>query len=406
MDNMPENLKAIMKLKSKFEKDLRRKGINIESKKQKTVERANIEIKYISVPIDDVQTIVDLNYYDFKNNNLELARHIEKLLANKPKNSYINQLAVVHLLREEYEEVKELLDNPSFPEDYFNLGMAKMMLHEKDAYEFAEDAVKRFPNNKYTNLLLAMNAVYNGDYFKAYKAVEEAARGSNDPLLHFILSLYDKDYIKAKEYLSKVFLQGKVKYVASIYQGYLHFLSQEGDKLYQMRKNFENDIPCSNCLLRYSKLKSNVPPDYCKFWKVLESFEYETAGRFETEMKLPEQSIISFLGFYNYNNEEKANKSFEEISDMFGEVRVVFFPNDSHVKGLKTFTMEPIKNGKIAKLFGPGVYQKIKNVIQRLESKEGVRYDFALDLPFYEGIRMLFGWRTCQLYFTGEDSNE
>ncbi|KLO21213.1 MULTISPECIES: hypothetical protein [unclassified Marinitoga] len=404
MDNIPDNLKALMQLKKKFEKDLKKKGINIEKKKQKTVERAKIEIKYISVPIDDVQTIVDLNLYDFKNNNLELARHIEKLLANKPKSSYVNQVAVVHLLREEFDEVKELIDNPSFPEDYFNLGMAKFFLKEKDAYDFAEMAVKRFPNNKYTNLLLAMNAVYNGHYVKAYKAIEEAARSSNDPLLYFVIHLYNKDYVKAKEYLSKVFLQGKVKYVASIYQGYLHYLSQEGDKLYQMRKNFENNIPCANCLLRYSKMKAiNVPPDYCKYWKVLEAFEYETSGRFETEMKLPEQSIISFLGFYNYNNEEMANKSFEEISEMFGEVRIVFFPNDSHVKGLKTFTMEPIKNGKVAKLFGPGVFQKLKNIIQRLESKEGVRYDFAIDLPFYEGIKMLFGWRTCQLYYGGDE---
>ncbi|WP_165974000.1 hypothetical protein [Marinitoga lauensis] len=35
-------------------------------------------------------------------------------MANKPKSSYINQQAVIHLLREEYEEVKDLLDNPSF----------------------------------------------------------------------------------------------------------------------------------------------------------------------------------------------------------------------------------------------------------------------------------------------------
>ncbi|GAB6189184.1 hypothetical protein JCM30566_09230 [Marinitoga arctica] len=404
MDNMPENLKALMKLKKKFENDLKRKGINIEQKKQKTVQRANIEIKYISVPIDDVQTIIDLNYYDYKNTNLELARHMEKLLLNKPKSSYINQTAVVHILKGEYEEVKDLLDNPSFPEDYFNLGMAKMLLREKDAYEFAERAVKRFPNNKYTNLLLAMNAVYNGEYYKAYKATEEAAKSSNDPLLHFVVSLYDKDYVKAKEYLSKVFLQGKVKYVASIYQGYLYYLSQEGDKLYQMRKNFENNIPCSNCLLRYGNLKAiNVPPDYCKYWKVLEAFEYETSGRFETELNLPEQAIISFLGFYNYNNEEMANKSFEKFSEMFGEIKIIFFPNDSHVKGLKTFTMEPIKNGKVAKLMGPGVYQKIKNIIQRLESKEGVRYDFSFDLPFYEGIKMLFGWRTCQMYSEGEN---
>ena len=404
MDNMPDNLKALMQLKKKFEMDLKKKGINIEKKKQKSVQRANIEIKYISVPIDDVQTIVDLNYYDYKNSNLELARHIEKLLLNKPKSSYINQTAVVHLLKGEYEAVKDLLDNPSFPEDYFNLGMAKMLLKEDDAYDFAEKAVKRFPNSKYTNLLLAMNAVYHGEYYKAYKAIEEAAKSSNDPLLYFVTALYDKDYVKAKEYLSKVFLQGKVKYVASIYQGYLYYLSQEGDKLYQMRKNFENNIPCSNCLLRYANLKSmNVPPDYCKYWKVLEAFEYETSGRFETELNLPEQSIISFLGFYNYNNEEMANKNFEQISEMFGEIRIVFFPNDSHVKGLKTFTMEPIKNGKVAKLIGPGIYQKIKNIIQRLESKEGVRYDFAIDLPFYESIKMLFGWRTCQMYDEGED---
>ncbi|MBM7558657.1 hypothetical protein [Marinitoga litoralis] len=399
MDNRPKDLEAILKLKKKFEKDLKKKGINIEQKKQKTVERAKIEIKYISIPIDDVQTILDLNYYDYKNNNLEIARHMEKLLLNKPKSSYINQQALIHILKEDYEEVLSLIDNPSFPEDYFNVGMAKFLLRHKDAYEFAENAVKRFPNNKYTNLLLAMNAVYNGHYFKAYKAVEEAAKSSNDPLLQFVISLYNKDYVKAKEYLSKVFLQGKVKYVASIYQGFLHFLSLEGDKLYQMRKNFENNIPCSNCLLRYSKLKAtNVPPEYCNFWKMLEAFEFETSGRFETETKLPEQAIISFLGFYNYNNEEMANKNFEKLTDMFGEVRIIFFPNDSHVKGLKTFTMEPIKNGKIAKLSGSGVYNKIKNIIQRLESKEGERYDFAIDLPFYEGIKMLFGWRTCQLY--------
>jgi hypothetical protein len=404
MDNMPDNLKALMQLKKKFEKDLKKKGVNIEKKKQKTVERAKIEIKYISVPIDDVQTLLDLNYYDFKNNNLELARHIEKMLASKPKSSYINQQAVVHLLKGEYDEVKDLLSNPSFPEDYFNLGMAKFFLREKDAYEFAENAVKKFPNNKYTNLLLAMNAVYAGHYIKAYKAVEEAARGANDPLLHFVISLYDKDYIKAKEYLSKVFLQGKVKYLASIYQGYLYFMSQEGDKLYQMRKNFENNIPCSNCLLRYSKLKAiNVPPDYCKYWKVLESFEFETSGRFETELNLPEQAIISFLGYYNYGNEEMANQKFEELTEMFGEVKVVFFPNDSHVKGLRTFNLQPVKNGKMAKLAGPGVYNKIKNIIQRLESKEGTRYDFMIDIPFYEGIKMLFGWRTCQMYFEGED---
>jgi hypothetical protein len=401
MDNRPKDLEAILKLKKKFEKDLKKKGINIEQKKQKTVERAKIEIKYISIPIDDVQTILDLNYYDYKNNNLEIARHMEKLLLNKPKSSYINQQALIHILKEDYEEVLSLIDNPSFPEDYFNVGMAKFLLRHKDAYEFAENAVKRFPNNKYTNLLLAMNAVYNGHYFKAYKAVEEAAKSSNDPLLQFVISLYNKDYVKAKEYLSKVFLQGKVKYVASIYQGFLHFLSLEGDKLYQMRKNFENNIPCSNCLLRYSKLKAtNVPPEYCNFWKMLEAFEFETSGRFETETKLPEQAIISFLGFYNYNNEEMANKNFEKLTDMFGEVRIIFFPNDSHVKGLKTFTMEPIKNGKIAKLSGSGVYNKIKNIIQRLESKEGERYDFAIDLPFYEGIKMLFGWRTCQLYHT------
>ncbi|APT76168.1 hypothetical protein LN42_07050 [Marinitoga sp. 1137] len=404
MDNMPDNLKALMQLKKKFEKDLKRKGINIEQKKKKTVERANIEIKYISIPIDDVQTIVDLNYYDFKNNNLELAKHIEKLLINKPKSSYVNQQAVAHILKGEYEEVKELLDNPSFPEDYFNLGMAKFLLREPDAYEFAEDALKRFPNNKHVNLLMAMNAVYKGEYYKAYKAVEEAARNSNDPLLYFVVAMYEKDYVKAKEHLSRVFLQGKVKYVASIYQGYLYYLSQEGDKLYHMRKNFENNIPCANCLLRRSKLKAvNVPPDYCKYWKILEAFEYETSGRFETETNLPEQAIISFLGFYNYNNEEMANKTFDKIFEMFGEVRVIFFPNDSHVKGLKTFTLEPIKNGKVAKLYGPGYYQKIKNILQRLETKEGVRYDFAIDIPFYEAIRMLFGWRTCQMYYEGEE---
>jgi len=208
------------------------------------------------------------------------------------------------------------------------------------------------------------------------------------------ISLYYKKITEASSYLSKSFLENRAKGIVSLLQFHTSVFTEDYDKKLTISKKYEKEeTGCAKCLSYLVNKKPKETPMYCRYQKRLLAMNQEENGVFIPEN---ERLDYDFIKFFNMKFEQNANSAFQKIIDTFGNLRIFLTADSIAQKGLKTGTFYLPKDSYSILLKGPDYCTELRNTLAGLKQNYNKEFDFIIDIPFYEVLRIIFGWRTCQ----------
>jgi tetratricopeptide (TPR) repeat protein len=392
-----KNLNNVYKLKKELEKDLERRGKKIpiepEKKRTQTIYKPLYEERRISIPVENFKTWFDLVIFDVDLENKDLASFLESKLFGKSDSIYNNQIGLMHLLRKDFEKAEKYFRMNKNEISRFNLGILKVLRKERDCLDYAKNFTEIFPNSGYTYLLLSMIFLMLKQYKNSYVMLEKANNIFNYSFLHIITNMYNKNYEKAGEYISKALLEGKARKTVSVLNYFIGKFNNDFEKMKASIDNISNlDIPCAKCLIEFDKKHNYSKEPYCLFSKRLNKILSE-------EIPLDDEIDAKMISSFNKKESTDFDAYYEILKNRFGDISVLFFQADSvRNKGLKTFVFEPVKPEIKVSLDGPKYYDYINRTLDLLKIKNSKEYDFSFDIPFFEVLRYAFGFKTCEQF--------
>ncbi|BBE32047.1 hypothetical protein OSSY52_21880 [Tepiditoga spiralis] len=397
---MSENdkLEAIYKLKKEMEKDLKKKGGKIkseeETEKKRTIYKPDKVLSGINIPFEKIKTWFDINLYDIEISDEKLSFYFESKLTNKSPGYFYNQFGLMHLLRNDYEKAEKFFLLGKDIESKFNYGVLKVFRKDEDALVYAKEIVNKYPQTGYPYLLLSLYFISVNNFDGAYKFLTTANKFLNYSFISLALSIYKKDFIASKAYLSKCFLENKAKKTITLLDYYMTLFGTDIDKRLSIFSSIRREnTPCAKCIETIQSKKGHETPEYCAFSQRINSILFLNES---SKSYIFEKLDLNFINFFNANLKEEANKVYQSMIKIYGELDILFIPGSTNKMGLKTleFITETTKYKMTLK--GPDYYTELKTILKSLKNNYHKDFDFIINVPFYESLRLLFGWRTCK----------
>ncbi|MDO7976724.1 hypothetical protein OF820_02840 [Oceanotoga sp. DSM 15011] len=390
----------IMKLKREFEKDLIKQGKKIEPKKEKTkptIYKPDIDQISINVPVQNIKTWVDFVLYDIELEDEKLSLIFENRLSSKSPMQYYNQFGLMHMLRNDYDKAENFFLTGNDIESRFNLGMLKIFRKDKDILNYTKSFLDNHRKSPYPYLLLCTLSLVQEKYSMAAKFLKIANDYLNYSFISMATALYDKDIQKASSYISKAFLEGKAKKTINILNFYIGQYSNDIEKSISALASLRKDnFPCVSCIKDFNNNKANSKiPDYCSFSKTIYSYVDQNKIIPYSVNTIAAEIIKSF----NMKDEEKTNKLIQKLINSYDGINVLFFKTKTNElkKGLKTNGFYHEENTyRVGLTDGKNYYKEIVQVIENLYERYHTYFDFMIDIPFYESLKIVLGWKTCK----------
>lgn len=396
--NEEENkkLKNILKLRETVEKDLEKKGISVQKKEQKqnTIYKPSSDLETINVNIESIKTWFDIIMSDISETDEKVAVFLENRLSSKTPNVFSNQYGLMHLLRNDFMKAEKFFLINQSCESLFNYGVLKIFRKDQDVLDYSKSLMNKYPQSGYPYLLISMFFTFSSKYDAAIKSLSAANKYLGYAFLDMAISLYYKKITEASSYLSKSFLENRAKGIVSLLQFHTSVFTEDYDKKLTIGKKYEKEeTGCAKCLTYLVNKKPEETPMYCRYQKRLLAMNQEENGIFIPEN---ERLDYDFIKFFNMKFEQNANSAFQKIVDTFGNLRIFLTADSIAQKGLKTGTFYLPKDSYSILLKGPDYCTELRNTLAGLKQNYNKEFDFIIDIPFYEVLRIIFGWRTCQ----------
>jgi hypothetical protein len=401
MSKDDDKLKNIYKLKSQFKKDLSKRGINYESKEEKkrkktTIYNYDIDTNSLNIPISKLKTWIDFVIHDINISDEKLSLYFENRLSSKSPGEYNNQFGLMHLLRNDFEKAENFFLSGNDIESLFNLGVLKIFRNDQDKMKFARNLVEKKRNNFYPYFLMGLLFLTENKFEYAYKFIKIAGELSNYTVVNMAINLYNKNFKEVESLVSKAFLEGRAKKTISIFNYYNSQFTRDVDKSASALSAVKKDeFPCAKCIHAYNSNKSSYSiENYCLFSNKI--FSYVDQNKIK--VGVADNFENNFLKFYNMKNYKGANFIFDKMIDMFGNLDIIFFKTKVNLvkKGLKTNGFFNEDSGYRIRLKGPNYSEELNKIIDGFSRKYRSYFDFIIDIPFYESLRLLYGWKTCK----------
>lgn len=399
MSEENKNLSNLYRLRGEFKKELERRGKKIPQEnpnkdKKRTVYKPDIETKHISLPINNCDSWLSLVFNDISVSDNELATFLEGKLYGKKDSDYNNQLGLMHLLRNNYDKAQAFFELKNDEVSKFNLGVLKIFRNDKNFLEYAKSFTNISSKSAYPFLLLSLIFLKENRFHNSYLMLKKANEVFDHAFFHIITNIYERNFSQASSYISKAFLQGKAKKTIYYLNYFLGLFTDDFDKSESAVKNFANyEIACSNCIVNYANKKPYTEKKYCPF-------SFKLANYLIQENKYNVDNIeLNIIDTFNKNNKNKFNEYYTELIYMFGEdINVSFFPKDNSNKvlGMKNFIFKDFDAHYKYKLKGPDYFDYLSKTLSLFNEKTNKEFDFLINIPFYEVLRMAFGWKTCE----------
>jgi hypothetical protein len=401
MSKDDDKLKNIYKLKSQFKKDLSKRGINYESKEEKkrkktTIYNYDIDTNSLNIPISKLKTWIDFVIYDVNISDEKLSLYFENRLSSKSPGEFNNQFGLMHLLRNDFEKAENFFLSGNDIESLFNLGVLKIFRDDQDKMKFARNLVEKKRNNFYPYFLMGLLFLTENKFEYAYKFIKIAGELSNYAVVNMAINLYNKNFKEVESLVSKAFLEGRAKKTVSIFNYYNSQFTKDLDKSISALSSVKKDeFPCAKCIHAYNSNKSSYSiENYCLFSNKIFSFVDQN----KIKVGIADNIENNFLKFYNMKNYKGANSIFDKMIAMFGNLDIILFKTKVNLvkKGLKTNGFFNEDSGYRIRLKGPNYSEELNKIIDGFSRKYRSYFDFIIDIPFYESLRLLYGWKTCK----------
>lgn len=393
-----KKLDAIYELKKEFLRDMEKKGIRVDSEEKKekksTVYKPDVEIETVNMQIDKIETWFDIIINDSEVTDERLALFFENRLNGKSPVIYANQFGLMHMLRNDLDKAEKFFAQGKTVEAKFNLGVVKVFRNDQDTLDYAKNFLNTYPQNGYPYLLMSLFSLSKNMFGAAKKFLENGNKFFKHSFIEMAILLYEKNVSVANTYISKCYLENKAKKIVNMLIYISALFSDDSDKLLSSSAVLKNENnTCSDCFLMYYNKKISELPKYCRYGKKISYTFFENSN---ADISGFERSDTDFVKFYNLNYKDNANKEYDKLLTAFSEMDVLFFPGEIPTKGLKTTKFSVEKTKYKLRLNGPDYFTELRTIAMKLKENYNKEFDFMLDIPFYEVIRIVFGWRTCK----------
>jgi hypothetical protein len=402
-NNAEDKLRNLYKIKEEIEKELEKKGIrkpDTQQKKKttKTIYEADYEIEKLSVSINNINNWLDLIIYDIDLSNEKLSNFFEIRLSHKSLQEYSNQFGMMHLFRNDFQKAEKFFERKSDLDSKINMGFLKIIRDDEDSNKYFTELINTHPKNGLVYLTLSLFFLKRKDFFNAYKMIKVANSLLDYSFINMGLSAYEKDFQKSLSFLSKAYLEGKAKKVVNLINYYVSLFISDSEKAFSTFALLKEDkTPCVNCIKTLSSSEKVEPPSYCPFY---ERILFHTGNPKPYKAEDSELYEILFYKYYQEKDIQQFNSYAKKIEQFFNNVPLIFLSStETTSKKVIGDLFTQHKTGIKINLKGPNYYDNLNKAIIDLKTKYQKNFTFFLDLPFYEALRLLFGWRICQYLY-------
>ncbi|MDK2906813.1 MAG: hypothetical protein PWQ66_774 [Petrotoga sp.] len=402
-NNAENKLQNLYKIKEEIEKELEKKGIRRPDTQQKkkttrTIYKPDYEIEKLSVSINNINNWFDLTIYDIDLSNEKLSYFFELRLSHKSLQEYSNQFGMMHLFRNDFQKAESFFERKNDINSKINKGFLKIIRDDEDANKYFTELISTHPKNGLVYLTLSLFFLKRKDFYNAYKMIKLANSFLDYSFINMGLIAYEKDFQKSLSFLSKAYLEGKAKRVVNLINYYVSlFISDSEKALSTLALLKEDKTPCIKCIKTLSSSEKVEPPSYCPFY---ERILFQTGNPKPYKAEDSELYEILFYKYYQEKNIQQFNLYAKKIERYFNNVPLIFLPStETTSKKVITDLFAQHKTGIKINLKGPNYYDNLNRAITDLKTKYQKNFTFFLNLPFYEALRLLFGWRLCQYLY-------
>jgi len=402
-NNSEDKLQNLYKIKEEIEKELEKKGIRVpethkKKKTSKTIYKADYEIEKLSVAINNINNWFDLIIYDVDLSNEKLSYFFELRLSHKSLQEYSNQFGMMHLFRNDFQKAESFFDRKNDINSKINKGFLKIIRDDEDANKYFAELIKTYPKNGLIYLTLSLLFLKRKDFYNAYKMIKLANSFLDYSFIKMGLSAYEKDFNRSLSFVSKAYLEGKAKRVVNLINYYVSlFISDSEKALSAFTLLKEDKNPCVSCIKTLSNLETIKPPNYCPFY---ERILFQTGNTKPYKAEDSELYELLLYKYYQGKDIQQFNSYAKKIERYFKNVPLIFLsPTETTSKNVATDLFSSQKTGIKVNLKGPNYYDNLNKAVMDLKMKYQRNFTFVLDLPFYEALRLLFGWRVCQYLY-------
>lgn len=402
-EKQEDKLKKIYQVKKELEKELEKKGIKIPEKEEKkekvkVIYKPDYEIEKLNVSINNLNNWFDLVINDIDLSNQKLAYFFELRLANKNIQEYNNQFGLMHLLREDYQKAERMfLINQNNYDSQINLGFLKIIRKDEDSFNYLSDLIERYPKNGLSYLTMSLFFLKEKNFNQSYKFIEVANKLLDHSYINIALSLYDKDIQKALSFMSKSYLEGKAKKALNLLNYYIAILMEDTEKASSTSVMLrDGDTACEKCVRMLSTSQVVEVPSYCMLY---ERVLFDIGKPKSYTLENSELYEVLFYKYYNDNDLKNFNNLCKTLQYSFEKIPISLIPS-TEPKGKPIFKLFSIpKNAIKVNLKGPTYFENLNTLFREMNKQFGKSFTFHLDLPFYEALRLIFGWRICQFLY-------
>jgi hypothetical protein len=398
-----DRLKNLYKIKEEIEKELEEKGIKIPQKVEKKkiskeVYKADYEIERLNVSINNLNNWFDIILNDIDISNEKLSYFFEIRLGNKSSSEHSNQFGLMHLFRNNFELAEKFFNiKNNDVNSFINKGFLKIIRKDEDVTQYFSELIKNYPKNGLIYLTLSLYFLRNKNFHKAYELIKVANNYLNYSFVNMGISAYEKEFQKSISFISKSYLEGKAKKIINLLNFYISLFVNDTERA-NSSSNMLKEVrtPCVYCIKSLTNSEVIKVSDFCSYYERILSHLGTPKQYNPTNSELYE---LTFYKFFQEKNIQSFNSYSKRIENSFDKIPLKFIPTTESDLTPKTITnlfYSYQKKGIKWDLKGPNYFENLNKVLEELKDKFHKNYIFILDLPFYESLRLLFGWRICQ----------
>lgn len=402
-EDQEEKLKKIYQVKKELEKELEKKGIKLPEKAEKkekvrVVYKPDYEIEKLSVSINSLNNWFDIVINDIDLSNEKLAYFFELRLSNKNVLEYCNQFGLMHLLRGDYQKAERMFKiNKNNFDSQINTGFLKIIRKDEDTFSYLSDLIEKYPKNGLSYLTMGLYFLREKNYAQSYKFIEVANKVLDYSYINIALNLYNKETQKALSFMSKSYLEGKAKKILNLLNYYIAILTEDTEKAGSTSSMLrEGNSACEKCVRVLSTSQVVEVPQYCMLY---ERVLFEIGKPKSYSLEDSELYEVLFYKYYSDNDVRNFNSLCKKIQYSFDKIPIALIPSiETQPKPVfKLFSIP--KTAIKVNLKGPAYFDNFKTLFNEITKQFGKSFTFHLDLPFFEALRLIFGWRICQLIY-------
>lgn len=192
-----ERILNLLKLKMEMEKDLQKKGIRPKEEPKKDVTPSKVKVSFeedLNIPVQDIRSLYDLNYYTYGESDSLIYRSIHKRLIQIADSS---QRLFLHLLEQLLQGDFSKKGTFNQRSDYLDAINLTMSLYEvqKPPFNDVKRLLTEYPASIVVLLSVAEVLLFAGRYREAAKVFKASYGNSQDPYLGLLIEAYETGQI-------------------------------------------------------------------------------------------------------------------------------------------------------------------------------------------------------------------